>query len=299
MTSHFATLDGRRFHYLAWGPADAPVMLLLHGFPEYSGAWAELAPRLAGRYRCIAPDQRGYGQSWAPPEVEAYSAGKLVGDMCALLDHVAPGQAVIVVGHDWGAAVAYALAMREPDRVARLIVLNGVHPAPFQSALAAGGAQSRASQYIETLRAQGSEERLAANDFDGLMRLFSADMDLSWMTSEKRAAYKAEWARPGRLRGMINWYRASPLRVAKPGEPITDLPEMPAEKLRVRMPHLLIWGDKDTALLTESLENLDSFVDLCTVKHIPGADHWICHQQPLKVAALINDWMLHEPQARS
>lgn len=294
MTSHFATLGGQRFHYLAWGPADAPVMLLLHGFPEYSGAWADLAPHLSGRYRCIAPDQRGYGQSWAPPEVSAYGAGALVGDICALLDHVAPGQAVTVVGHDWGAAVAYALAIRAPARVARLIVLNGVHPAPFQRALAAGGAQSQASQYIEALRAEGSEDRLAADDFEGLMRLFSAHMDLSWMTPEKRDAYKAEWARPGRLRGMINWYRASPLRVASPGQPITDLPDMPPEKLRVTMPHLLIWGDKDTALLSESLEDLDSFVSHLTVKHIPDADHWICHQQPRKVAALITDWMRYE-----
>ena len=210
MTSHFVTLDGHRFHYLEWGRGDAPVILLLHGFPEYSGAWAELAPLLAARYRVIAPDQRGYGQSWAPPEVAAYAASALVDDMRALLDHVAPGQAVTVMGHDWGAAVAYALAIRDPGRVARLIVANGVHPAPFQRALAAGGAQSTASQYIEALRAEGSEERLAADDFDGLMRLFSAHMDLSWMTPEKRAAYKAEWARPGRLRGMVNWYRASP-----------------------------------------------------------------------------------------
>jgi pimeloyl-ACP methyl ester carboxylesterase len=294
MTSHFVRLDGQRFHYLEWGRADAPVMLLLHGFPEYSGAWAELAPLLAAHYRVIAPDQRGYGQSWAPPEVAAYGASQLVEDMCALLDRLAPGQAVTVMGHDWGAAVAYALAIRHPDRVARLIVANGVHPAPFQRALAAGGAQSAASQYIEALRAPGSEDRLAADDFDGLMRLFSAHMDLSWMTPPKRAAYKAEWARPGCLRGMVNWYRASPLRVAEPGQPITDLPAMPADKLRVAMPHLLIWGDGDTALLPESIEGLEDYAPRLTVRHIPDADHWICHQQPRKLAALIHDWIAHE-----
>jgi pimeloyl-ACP methyl ester carboxylesterase len=176
MLSHHIELNGQPFHYLGWGTAGAPVMLFLHGFPEYSGAWAEFAPRFADQYHCIAPDQRGYGQSWAPEAVSEYQVSKLVSDMTALLDHVGAEQAV-VIGHDWGAAVAYAMGFMAPDRVSRLIILNGVHPAPFQSSMAAGGAQTDASQYIHTLKRDGSEDWLAQDDFNRLLQVFSANMD--------------------------------------------------------------------------------------------------------------------------
>lgn len=286
-------LNGHPFHYLEWGNTDAPVLMFLHGFPEYSAAWSEVAERLAGSYRCIAPDQRGFGQSWAPDDVKAYEMRELVGDMAALIGTLA--DRVIVVGHDWGAAVAYGLAMFRPELVSRLIIINGVHPAPFQRELAAGGAQASASQYILFLRAEGSEDKLAADDFAGLMRLFSAKMDLSWLTGERLKQYKAEWSRPGRLKAMINWYRASPLKVANPGEKLTDPPALSKDRLQVRCPHLLIWGDDDTALLPVCIEGLDEYAADLTVEHVAGADHWICHQKPDVVAGLIRSWTQSRP----
>ena len=142
----FVELNGNSFHYLEWGKADAPVLLFLHGFPEYSAAWTEVAAKLADSCRCIAPDQRGFGQSWAPAAVDAYRLQDLVGDMAALIGSL--GSRVTVIGHDWGAAVAYGLAMFRPELVSGLIIINGVHPVPFQRELAAGGAQTEASQYI-------------------------------------------------------------------------------------------------------------------------------------------------------
>ncbi|MEM5491593.1 alpha/beta hydrolase [Hoeflea sp. AS16] len=290
----FVDLNGHPFHYLEWGKADAPVLLFLHGFPEYSAAWSEVAERLAGDYQCIAPDQRGFGQSWAPLEVEAYEMRELVGDMAALVG--AMGQKVTVVGHDWGAAVAYGLAMFRPDMVSRLIIINGVHPVPFQRELAAGGAQTSASQYIRFLRAEGSEDKLSAGDFEGLMKLFSANMDLGWLTGERLRQYKAEWSRPGRLQAMINWYRASPLQVALPGEPLNDVPVFQKARLQVQCPHLLIWGDDDTALLPECIEGLGEYAADLTVEHVAGADHWICHQKPDLVAGLIRSWLETLPE---
>ena len=284
-THRTVDLNGQPFHYLKWGNADAPTLLFLHGFPEYSGAWAEVAERLADRFHCIAPDQRGYGQSWAPGDVDAYSLRELVSDMVALIDVV--GGPVTVVGHDWGAAVAYGLAMFQPELVSRLIIINGVHPAPFQRELAAGRAQTSASQYIRYLRAEGSEDKLSANDFDGLLKLFPAKMDLGWMTPERQKLYKAEWSHPGRMRGMINWYRASPLKVAEPGILRTDVPVLSRDRLQVRCPHLLIWGDDDTALLPVCIDGLDDYAADLTVRHVAGADHWICHQKPDEVAQLI------------
>jgi len=280
-------LDGHPFHIRRWGDPSLPRLLLLHGFPEYGGAWGDLAPLLAERFHCIAPDQRGYGQSWAPEAVSDYAAGKLVGDMVALIGD----GPVTVLGHDWGAAVAYGLAMFHPALVDRLIIMNGVHPVPFQRALAAGGAQTAASQYIHVLRAEGSEDRFAADGFAKLLTLFSANMDLSWLSGETRQAYLTEWAREGRLRGMINWYRASPLAVAQPGVPLAGLPALPVDRLQVRCPHLLIWGTEDRALLPEATEGLEAFAADLTRVEIAGADHWLHHQQPAAVAQAILGWL--------
>ena len=290
MITETRSLNGQPFHYRAWGRAGAPLLLMLHGFPEYSGAWDELAQRLAPHFHCIAPDQRGYGQSWAPEGAEHYRPHLLASDMAALIAHLSPKAPVMVLGHDWGASVAYALAIMQPALVSRLIIANGVHPACFQRELCKGGAQAEASQYIHSLRSKGSEERLAKDDFAGLMRLFSAKMDLSWLTPDKAAEYRAEWARPGRLRAMIDWYRATPLVVPRPGE-AAPMPEMPAERFRVSMPHLVLWGMGDTALLPACLEGLESYAPDLTLHRIEGADHWIAHQKPDALARHILDWV--------
>lgn len=292
-TSHFVQLNGEEFHVQTWGQAHLPKLLMLHGFPEYSAGYADLAPKLAGMYHCIAPDQRGYGQSWAPAEVGAYTTSKLVGDMVALIESDVIGHGPIaVMGHDWGAAVAYGLAMFRPDLVQRLIIANGVHPVPFQTAMAAGGAQSEASQYINFLRSDQAEEVLGADDCAKLLSLFSANMDMGWLQGDTRAAYLTEWQRPGRLRGMINWYKASPLKVANPGQPLENLPQLPREKLMVHCPHLLIWGENDTALLPETTQGLEEFAPQLTRTNIANADHWVLHQNPEAVADAILDWVI-------
>ncbi|SFG57587.1 alpha/beta fold hydrolase [Sulfitobacter dubius] len=279
-------LNGQEIFIRHWSDESLPPLLMLHGFPEYGGAWADLAAQLFPHFHCIAPDQRGYGQSSAPEGIEPYAMAHLMADMAALIRD----RPVTVLAHDWGASVGYALAMFRPELVARLIILNGVHPVPFQRAMAAGGAQSRASQYINALRAEGSAVRLAKDDFAGLLKLFSTHMDLSWLTTERLEDYRSEWGRPGRLRAMINWYRASPLQVAAPGKPLRDLPEFPVERLRVNCPHLLIWGVEDTALLPEATAGLETFAPDLTRIEVEGADHWLHHQKPSVVAQAILDW---------
>lgn len=288
MQTQTIELDGHPFFVRRWGDPDKPVLLMLHGFPEYGGAWSDLAPLLSDRFHCIAPDQRGYGQSWAPADVADYAAAKLVGDMAALIETT--GGPVTVLGHDWGAAVAYGLAMMRPDLVNRLIILNGVHPITFQRALAKGGAQAKASQYIHYLRREGSEDRLAEDNYGKLVELFSKNMDFGWLSGARLDAYRTEWARPGRLRSMIHWYRASSLQVPKPGEQIEGLQDPPADRYAVRCPHLLIWGLEDTALLPEATEGLEAFAPDLTRIEMAGVDHWLCHQKPDKVAAHIRDW---------
>jgi pimeloyl-ACP methyl ester carboxylesterase len=287
MKTETLTLGGQPFFLRHWGDPTLPKLLLLHGFPEYGGAWAGLAPLLSDRFHVLAPDQRGYGQSWAPPEIDHYRLHHLVGDMVALIGDTGP---VHVMGHDWGASVAYGIAMARPDLVRSLIVANGVHPIPFQRALAAGGAQTEASQYIPRLRKPTSHDVLAQDDFALMWKMFSAGMNHDWMTDDMLAAYKVEWSRPGRLNGMINWYRASPLIVPPTGETV-DMPDWPVDQLQVRCPHLLIWGEDDTALLPEATEGLEEFAPHLTRVTLTGADHWLIHQKTDDIARIMRDWL--------
>jgi pimeloyl-ACP methyl ester carboxylesterase len=279
-------LNGEQFFVRHWGDKDAPKILMLHGFPEYSGAWADLAPLLATRFHCIAPDQRGYGQSWRPAEVEKYKTSLLVSDLAALIGD----EPLIVLGHDWGASVAYALTIGRPDLVSKLIIMNGVHPAPFQRELAKGGPQTDASQYIHFLRREGSEEILAENNFEKLMGLFSANMNMDWLSGDTLTQYKAAWRDVSGLRGMVNWYRASPLKIGGPGEAIEGLTFDPA-RLQVACPHLLVWGTADTALRPETTQGLEDYAPDLTRIEIPDVDHWLHHQKPREVADAILGWL--------
>ena len=289
MQTETVLLNGQPFFLRRWGDPELPVLLLLHGFPEFSGAWEDIAPLLAQHFHCVAPDQRGFGQSWSPSGVAEYTGSKLVGDMSALITHLGRGP-VTVFGHDWGAAVAYGLAMFAAPQVDRLIIANGVHPVPFQRALAAGGAQSEASQYMDYLRRPDSHDRLGAEDYAGLMALFSAKMDLGWLQGARLDAYKTAWSHGGgRLETMTNWYRASPMQIAKPGAPI-EMPQMDLDRLRIRCPHLLLWGPGDTALLPETTDGLEAFAPDLTRVTVPDTDHWLIHQKPDAVAQAILSW---------
>ncbi len=292
MRSYDLALNGHDFHIREWGDPSLPVLLMLHGFPEYGGAWADLAERLSHRFRCVAPDQRGYGQSWCPEGVENYASSLLAGDMAALAEHLggADGTPVTLLGHDWGASVAYAFAIRRPELIDRLIILNGVHPAPFRRALAQGGAQTAASQYMTFLRSEGSEDKLAANNFARLLALFAEGMDMTWLTGDRLEEVRREWARPGRLKAMVNWYRAARIKVPKDGA-TTAVEDMPPAALFVPMPHLLIWGMRDTALLPDSTVGLEDYCADLTRVEIENADHWLVHQVPDQVAETILQWI--------
>ncbi len=282
-------IGGAPTRLLASGPDDAPPLLLLHGFPESSLSWRGMMEALP-EFRCLAFDQRGFGISRNPwPDLKGLAMPALVGDVMAVLD--AHGiERVTLVGHDWGAAVAYAAAFAMPDRIDRLVILNGVHPVLFQRALAKGGEQSEASRYIDWLRAEGAEEKLRADDFAMLAGLFAGDMDMSWMTPDLRADYVREWSRPNALEAMLGWYRASSIEVAKPGQPI-PLPTWAETEMRVTMPHLLIWGLDDTALLPEATEGLEALCSDLTRVELDGCDHWLHHQRPDAVAGAIREWM--------
>lgn len=288
-----ARVNGIDLHVRSMGDTDAPLLLFLHGFPEYSGAWDEVLPAFAKSFHAVAPDQRGYARSSKPDGLEAYRIKHLVRDVLGLGERYSPNRPFVVVAHDWGASVAYAAAIAAPGRVAKLVVINGVHPGPFQRALIEDEAQRKASAYIHHLRSPEAEARLSANNFEKLLGMLSRFGPQPWLTAEKRAAYLNAWSQPGALTGMLNWYRATPLIVPREGEAVdpAKVPKLDPAQLRVRMRHLVIWGMDDRALLPVARATLADYCDDLAVREIAGADHWVVHQKTDEVIGLIREFV--------
>ncbi len=280
--------------FAAGGDPAGPLVILLHGFPELWIGWREVMRGMALDFHVVAPDQRGYGGSSVPAGVEAYRARHLVADIASLADRLSPDRPFVLAGHDWGASVAYAFAMAHPERLTHLVVANGIHPACFQRALFDNEAQRRASQYINWLKNEQADALLAEDDYRRLMRMITGFSPAQWMTPDVAAEYRAAWRRPGVLTGMLNWYRASPVLVpasdadAPASSPILDMPD---EALTVKMPHLVIWGDADVALLPVCLDGLPRYAPDLKVEHLAGCGHWVLHERPAEVAAAIRTFV--------
>ena len=273
------------------GPADAPAVLLLHGFPESHRTWRGLAPLLEDEFRLIMPDQRGFAGSDRPQDVEAYRADKLVDDIFALAE--APGiERFALVGHDWGGAISWPAALRGDPRLTRLAVINGPHPVIFQKSLIEDADQRAASQYISAFRTPGFEKAPEAMGWEAFFeKSFSGHVDLSIVDPEERAHYVADWSEPGGFRAMLNWYRASQVVVPPPGIEV-PVPAWVLELFpKVKVPTLLIWGMKDKALLPIQLEGLDAMVDDLTIARIPDAGHFVPWEKPKAVAAALKPFL--------
>ncbi|NKB53867.1 MAG: alpha/beta fold hydrolase [Rhizobiaceae bacterium] len=292
-TSQFIDANDQRIHVMSGGPEDAPIMVMLHGFPEYWAAWATVAEAFTDRYRVILPDQRGFNLTSKPTKEAEYQTKHMVADLEALLVSIGATQPIILCGHDWGASIAYAFAMRHRRQVSQLIIANGVHPICFQKALLAAGAQTAASQYMNVLRNPGVEEKLAANRFQKLIGMLEKFSSAPWLDEAIRDAYRTSWDHKGALTGMLNWYRQSPMIVPDTEAPPQDLQitDQMIEKYHITMPHLLLWGMQDTALLPETRADLHLFCDDLTIRENADASHWILHEQPQWVADQINSFL--------
>ena len=284
-------VNGQSIIALHAGPPDAPVMLMLHGFPEFSDAWSSVAEHFVDDYHVVLPDQRGCGASSKPDGVENYRPKHLAADMIALIETVSPGRPVILCGHDWGASVAYALAFRRPDLVSHLVIANGAHPITFQRALLACGAQTAASRYIDVLRDPASNIRMAADGFARTFRMLEKFSTTTWLDEPTRERYRTVWR--DALPTMLDWYRATPLEVPSPDAPPQAMPTTDAmrERYSVRCPHLVVWGMADTALLPDAREGLDEFAEHLTIVELEDASHWLLHERPAEVARIVQDWL--------
>lgn len=271
--------NGIHLHVVQDGPPDAPLIILLHGFPECWYGWRQQIPALAAAgLRVWAPDMRGYNLSAKPAGVAAYALDTLAADVVGLIDAAGVQQAVIV-GHDWGAAVAWWLAERHPARVAKLVIINAPHPNTLARALRSDFAQLRRSWYFFFFQLPGLPERLlAARNYRALaasLREASAGV-----TADDLAVYRAAWGQPDALTTMVNYYRA-----------ILRRPTLAARGARIRVPTLLIWGARDRYLKRELAQQSIDRCDDGRLVLIDSGSHWVHHEHGAEVSTLIADFV--------
>jgi len=289
--SQYADVNGMRLHYVSVGAGK--LVMFVHGFPEFWGEWENQLTTIGKDYQAVAPDMRGYNLSSKPADVENYHVKDLIEDLRALAEYLGH-ERFSMVAHDWGGAVAWSFAMRHPDWLEKLIIINSPHPAVFARELLRNPAQQKASEYMLTFRAPEAEQILSENNYAGLMQAVSHFGSKWEMTEEIRLKYIEAWSRPGALTGGLNFYRVSPLyppRSKSDKERIKGILNLPHEMLEVKVPTLVIWGEQDRALLTGNLEGLGEYVRDLTIKRIPDGSHWVSHEQPDLINSLIREFI--------
>ena len=273
--------DGVKLHCAVAGDAGKPLMLFLHGFPEFWAAWRGPMAHFAARgWLCVAPDLRGYNLSDKPEGVEAYKAKHLIADVLALGAHYSKNKFVLVA-HDWGGAVAWAVAISHPQRLERLVMINSPHPYIFWRELSNNPAQQKASEYMNVFRLPKAERVLSEN---GYARLIGSFMHLG---ADWREELVEAWSQPGALTGGLNYYRASPLYPPTADDPGAKKLRFEAKDFMVRVPTLVLWGERDTALLPGCLDGLGECVPDMKLVRVADASHWIVHEKPVLVCSEI------------
>ncbi len=273
----YAEVNGVRLHYVTAGKG--PLIVFVHGFPEFWYEWKQQLPEFAKDHRAVAPDMRGYNLSGKPAGVDQYQMKDLVEDVRALVEHLGYKKFVLV-GHDWGGAVAWSFAIAHPEYLEKLVIINCPHPAILARELAENPAQQKASQYMLLFRSPQAEQTLSANNYAALVDGVLGDgLKTGVFTEADKQAYIEAWSQPGALTGGLNYYRAANLGPPAPGTPPAS-PIADAGSMVVNVPTLVIWGEKDTALLTGNLDGMDKFVPSLTVKRIPDGSHWVVHEKP-------------------
>jgi len=265
---------------------EGPLVVLLHGFPEFWYSWRYQIPYLARRFKVVAPDMRGYDLSDKPAGVSNYSLDKLTGDVKGLIEAFGESDAH-VVGHDWGGAVAWAFAMQYPEYVARLAVLNAPHPAIFARNITTNPRQMMRSWYMIFFQIPVlPEAMLKAFGSFMLKRSFTNwAVDKSAFSDEDLTALAEAAQRPGAVTGGMNYYRAI-MRNLK------GLALMRGEVPRIKTPTLLIWAEDDRALGMELTYGLEPYFENgITVRYIPDCSHWVQQEQPLLVNELLGDFL--------
>jgi pimeloyl-ACP methyl ester carboxylesterase len=262
--------DGVKIHYVSQGKG--PLVVLIHGFPDFWYTWHEQMPALAEHFHVVAIDQRGYNLSDKPDKVEDYSIVKLVGDVDAVLKHFKQDKAVIV-GHDWGGIVAWTFAMTHPEKTDRLVILNLPHPKGLARELANNPDQQKNSQYARNFQQPDAAKHVTAELLVSFMKFKDPEIKKKYLEAFKRSS----------VEGMLNYYKAN-----YPKPPYTDERDFPPVKCRVLMFH----GLNDKALLPGALNDTWKWLEKdLTLVTVPGADHWVHHDAAPLVTKTMVRWL--------
>ena len=281
------------------GPRDAPVLIFLHGFPESHRTWRHQIAHFSDRFRCIAPDQRGYRGSSKPQEVSAYTPDKLIGDVFQLADALGVGKFTII-GHDWGGAIAWGVALggQMSGRVGRAVIANAPHPAIFQKLLWTNAQQRASSQYMRTFRDTANDALVREHGLAGiLLKAFGDRLANPSMDEAERDALLADWQNRDAAFGMLNWYRASPMDI-----PALDAPfEVPAGAVLaippLTIPTLVVWAMDDTALPPVNIAELDQYISDLTIERVPDCGHFVPWEAPAAVNAAMDAFLARTADA--
>ena len=284
----YANVNGVRLHYAHAGRG--PLILFLHGFPEFWYCWTKQLEEFGRDHHAVAPDLRGYNLSDRPAEVRQYKARVLVEDIRQLAARF-ESKKFVLVGHDWGGAVAWGLAIAHPELLAKLVIINSPHPVPFARELAHSTAQQDASQYMNLLRSAKAERVLSEDNYARLQKMTLDGWGDAASGSADRAAYIGAWSQPGALTGGLNYYRASPLYPPVGDDPGASALNLDPADFMVRVPTMVVWGMRDQALLPTNLDGLEKCVPDLRIERLPEASHWVMHEQPERLNALIRDFV--------
>ena len=290
-SNQFAALsNGTRLHYASAGEPGRPLILFVHGFPEFWYEWQAQLVEFGNDHFAVAPDLRGFNLSDMPGDLSAYKARHIVDDLRLLAAHLGY-EKFILVAHDWGGAIAWNLAIALPQLLHKLIIVNSPHPYLFMKALATDPNQKASSDYMNWLRAEGSETALAKDDFALMEDFFfgKGKPHAPWFTSETRAKYHECWSRG--LTGGVNYYRASPLHPPTDDHPGPLKLQMNPDDFRIKVPTRVIWGECDIALPKTLLDGLDALIDDFKLERIPEGTHWVIHEQPERINRLIRGFL--------
>lgn len=291
--------NGVRLHVETAGNEDDPLVILLHGFPENWAGWRnQISPLARSGLFVVVPDQRGYNLSERPPGVDSYRMDLLVGDVLGLMDHFGRENAV-VIGHDWGAGVAWQVALRHPERVSRLGILNVPHPAAHvQTLMNPLNGQVLRSWYIYFFQIPGLPEWLLSRfNYAPMRRMMRVSSQPGTFSKQDLQRYTDAWSQPAQngqiaaLTGMINWYRAAVKGALQAGQKRF----IQEAQVRCIVPTIILWGEKDIALVPELAQRSLEWCDQGRLVRFPEASHWVQHEAPERVNDRLIDF-LREPE---
>lgn len=267
ITCRKVRINDLELHIAETGDADAPLLILLHGFPDFWFAWRDYMTELADAgFHVVAPDQRGYNLSDKPRSIGHYKLDILADDIVGLAS-VLGVQTFHVVGHDWGGSVAWSIASRHPRQLGRMAVLNAPHPAVWLRNMRGDSEQRRISRYVRYLQLPWlPEEALRLGGYHGLSGAF-AELPPESFTKEVLDSYREAWSVPGALTAMLNWYRA----LFRHPEPIP----IPGS---LSTPCLILWGDYDRFAVPKLADESATLCAEAEVVHLSGVGHWIIYE---------------------